>query len=109
MDAGETPAACAMRELREETGITTATAGEAILFFRNPYPDHLNIIILAKIDVQQPPVEIDGVEITDSMWVTPESVPEKLSKHTYLGLKNGWATANIQFDFPNSQVTTSSY
>lgn len=109
MDAKETPAACAMRELREETGLTTAVAGEAILFFRNPYPDHLNIIILARIDAPQPAVTIDGSEITDSMWVTPQTVPEKLSKNTYLGIKNGWATQNISFEFPDSQIETSSY
>ena len=109
MDRGETPAECAMRELREETGITSAVPGDAILFFRNPFPDHLNIIILAQIESQKPQVKIDGVEITDSMWVTPETVPDTLSKHTYLGLKNAWATKNIQFDFPNSHVTISSY
>ena len=109
MDTGETPAECAMRELREETGIDSAIIGETILFFRNPFPDHLNIIVMAQIDAQQPKVTIDGVEITDSMWVTPQTVPDKLSKHTYFGLKNAWATKNIQFDFPNSQVTDSSY
>ncbi|MFK7802649.1 MAG: NUDIX hydrolase [Anaerolineae bacterium] len=109
MDAGETPAECALRELREETGLVSATAGETILFFRNPGPDHLNIIILATIDAQQPQTKLDGVEITDSMWVTPDTVPEKLTMHTTLGLTNAWATRNIKFEFPVSQVINSAF
>ncbi|MFT5193592.1 MAG: ADP-ribose pyrophosphatase YjhB (NUDIX family) [Cellvibrionaceae bacterium] len=109
MNRGEIPAECALRELREETGITSAVVAETILFFRNPGPDHLNIIVLAHIDAKQPKVTMDGVEIIDSMWITPATAPNKLTIHTLRGLQNAWATKNISFEFPKSQLENSAF
>lgn len=46
LDRHEDPAVCALRELREETGLT-AVLGPVILIHKKPHPAHLELAYLA--------------------------------------------------------------
>ena len=109
MDKNESPADCGLRELREETGISDATTGEALLISHNSGPEHINIIFMAEVNRNKPVTKLDGVEITESKWITPETAPEHLTIETVVALKKAWATRNIDFDFPENQIAKASF
>ncbi|MEM9772990.1 MAG: NUDIX domain-containing protein [Chloroflexota bacterium] len=109
MDRNETPDQCGLRELREETGITDATIQQTLAYFRNPGPDHLNIIMLAELNEIQPQVEIDHSEIVDFKWITPEMVPDSITFHTAVGLQRAWQSKGIDFEFPSSKVIPTAF
>ena len=109
MDQKETPYECGIRELREETGITHATVYQTLAFFRNPGPDHLNIIVLAQLDDTEPKIEIDYSEIVDYKWVTPSEVPESITAHTAAGLQRAWQSKGIDYDFVSSKIIPSPF
>lgn len=109
MDRKETPYECGLRELREETGITNATVCQTLVYFRNPGPDHLNIIVLARLDESQPQIVIDHKEIVEYMWVTPSMVPKSITPHTAAGLQQAWQTKGITFSFDPSKIIPSAF
>lgn len=109
MDRNESPAECALRELREETGIDFATEGEVILISRNPGPEHINIIYMAHVDAVKPQTRVDGVEITESIWMTPNDAPEQLTKETVQAIKKAWAFHEVPFTYPEDQIVFASF
>ena len=109
MDRNESPAECAARELREETGITEVVSGEVIYMSRNPGPDHIIIIYLIEVDSVQPETVIDGVEITDSRWILPNDVPDLLTYETIFAMKKTWEKRNLEFDYPSHQMAPGSF
>ena len=109
MDRHESPAECAARELREETGLISKNAGQVINICRNPRPDHINIIYLTEVEGVKPEVNIDGLEIVDSKWINPESAPETLTSETVLALKKSWKMQDVPFDFPETQEVKNSF
>lgn len=109
MDRNESPAECALRELREETGIDFATEGEVIQISRNPGPDHINIVYLAHVDTVKPTTKVDGSEITESRWITPTETPDLLTKETVLAIEKAWASHQIPFNYPEHQIVYSSF
>ncbi len=71
LDRHETPAACALRELKEETGIS-AVLGPVIQITRDAPPTHLSIYYEA--DIEQDPVELSS-EIIDWGWFDTDDMP----------------------------------
>lgn len=71
---GEAPAAGALRELREETGLT-AVLGPIIHVSHNEQPDHLAIAYRAQ--VQPGPLTLSA-EIIEAKWCTVARLPDRL-------------------------------
>ena len=74
LEKGEAPADCAIRELREETGLT-AELGPIIYTTYEPAPAHIGIAYLATINGDA--LELSG-EIIDADWFEPTSLPDPL-------------------------------
>jgi ADP-ribose pyrophosphatase YjhB (NUDIX family) len=76
--AGESPADCALRELREEADLS-AVLGPPAYITRDPYPDHIGIAYLGWI---QPGTPTPGPEIMEARWFAPDSLPKPLLPFT---------------------------
>jgi ADP-ribose pyrophosphatase YjhB (NUDIX family) len=72
LNRNEAPAACALRELREETGITSAVLGPVIHISREGPPPQLVIAYVAYID--QDPTSLSS-EIIEWGWFYPDEMP----------------------------------
>ena len=70
----EAPAACALRELKEETGLEGAL-GPVVHVSRAESPPHLIIAYLARV---QPDAMALGPEIIDAQWFDPDTLPSPL-------------------------------
>ena len=75
LDRHEAPADCALRELREETGIETAVLGPVININRENPPAHLGIYYEAEID-QDPTVL--SAEIIEWAWFDTDNLPDNM-------------------------------
>lgn len=75
LEREEAPAEGALRELREETGIT-AVVGPPVHIAREKTPSHIGMAFLAWADSDQPIVL--SHEITEARWFTPETLPDGL-------------------------------
>jgi ADP-ribose pyrophosphatase YjhB (NUDIX family) len=71
LEKKESPAECALRELREETGIS-AVLGPIIQITRDDPPAHLSIYYEA--DIEQDPQKLSS-EILDWGWFDPDELP----------------------------------
>lgn len=78
----EAPAAGALRELREETGLT-AVLGPAVTVQHNLTPPHIGIAYLAQINGGEPQL---SHEIIEARWFPHDALPVPLSKHTRLAI-----------------------
>lgn len=72
LDRGEIPAKCALRELREETGLS-AVLGPVVHISRELVPPHIAIAYLARI--QPGPVQLSS-EIIEAEWYKYDALPE---------------------------------
>jgi len=77
IEAGETPAACATRELAEETGIALADGTEVLPWSRWITPEVVPVrfdthFVVALAPPHSPP-KPDGVEISDAGWFGPRA------------------------------------
>ncbi len=74
MNRGESPAACLIRELREETGLT-ARIGPVVQVLSEDRPEHLGLAYLGYIE----PGEITlSSEIIDAAWFPMDQLPVPL-------------------------------
>jgi len=76
--AGEAPADCALRELREEAGLS-AVIGPPVHIARDPHPDHIGIAYLGWI---RHGVPTPGPEIIEAQWFAPADLPRPLLPFT---------------------------
>lgn len=109
MDRNESPVECALRELKEETGLENVSLKRPLSVVRNPAPDHINLIFEIKVEGNCPETKLDKAEIVDSDWVTPNSVPGPLTAETIFAMKEVWALKDIKFDYPDNQILKSSF
>lgn len=74
LDRNETPAACALRELKEETGLD-GSLGPVVHFSRAEAPPHLIVAYLGRVT----PGEMTlGPEIINAGWFTLDDLPSPL-------------------------------
>lgn len=99
---GETPEQCALRELREETGIASGvrvlgvSAAEYTYDFPESYrrfrPDNVCgqkiSFVMAKADGDVE-MKVDGVEIDRGIWISPRDLPTFIHRAEYLQLVKG--------------------
>lgn len=97
-DEGETAEQCAVRELREEAGITEVTVlGKSDLVYKYDFPasyrrfrpDHIcgqRIEFVFGTCPADVVVTVDNVEVDNYMWVPTEKVGQFLKRKAYLEL-----------------------
>ncbi|NJN55383.1 MAG: NUDIX domain-containing protein [Anaerolineae bacterium] len=78
LNRNEDPQDCALRELREETGLT-AVLDRLLVLQRDPVPSHIGAIYLAF--AQAKPLQLSG-EIIEARWFDPETLPQPLTAMT---------------------------
>lgn len=83
LDRNESPAKCALRELREETGIS-AVLGPVIYISREPVPAHLGIYYEAFIE--QDPLVLSA-EIIEWRWFDTNDLPDKMLPAVQLAIE----------------------
>jgi len=74
---GEEPLAALRRELREELGIEVA---QATLLSTEPGPERLrhHRMHLFRVEIEEPRLRPDPVEIAESRWFAPAAPPERV-------------------------------
>ncbi|MBX3058402.1 MAG: NUDIX domain-containing protein [Anaerolineae bacterium] len=75
---GEEPAACALRELREETGLT-AVLDQVLVLQRSKELSEINVVYRAFAPAG--PMQLSG-EIMEARWFAPDALPEPLTAIT---------------------------
>ena len=75
LNRNESPAECALRELWEETGITTAELGPVVHISREGPPPQIVVSYVASIE--EDPVRLSS-EILEWAWFDPDVLPEPL-------------------------------
>jgi ADP-ribose pyrophosphatase YjhB (NUDIX family) len=79
LDRGEDPLAGAKRELREETGVTTAVFGPLIHLRRDNPPDHIGMAYVAQVPTTSPATMTLSNEITAADWFPADNIPRPFS------------------------------
>lgn len=82
VEAGENAEQALVREVREETGIEICDL-EYIGSQSWPFPSQLMLGFLARYSSGD--IAVDGVEISDARWFTPDNLPEVPPPHTISG------------------------
>ncbi|MDO8468143.1 MAG: NUDIX domain-containing protein [Candidatus Peribacter sp.] len=94
VESGENTEQAALRELKEEAGITARLIGSSARIYQYEYPpsyrrfrpDHVKgqqiRFVFAEVepDVQ---ITVDGKEINDSIWVTEADLPRYIKRKEY--------------------------
>ena len=93
LNRNEDPAAGAMRELWEETGIT-AELGPVVYLKHENYPAHLGIAFLAFANPQ--PMCLSS-EILEARWFAPDALPERLVPFTRAAIETAVHVYQTQF------------
>lgn len=78
LNRNEDPAAGALRELREETGLTVELKS-VVLIKREHHPPHVGIVFLAYATPQ--PMQLSG-EIMEARWFYPHDLPHEMFDFT---------------------------
>ncbi len=82
LDADETPADAANREIREELGLELAVDGHPIAV-QTPWRRHYNFLFTAQIDHVAPAALLGHTpEISDAAWFDLDALPEDLAEFT---------------------------
>lgn len=86
LERKESPADCAKRELREETGLTV-TIGPPIKTEYQPAPDQIVIAYLGWADGE--PTALSG-EILEAKWVALDNLPDELFHFAREAIEQGY-------------------
>ncbi len=100
-EEGETDEQCAIRELKEETGVVGVTilgiSNKTYQYdfpksYRRFRPDNVcgqKIVYLMGTVGRDVPVKLDHVEVNDCVWVTPDKIQTYVKRKEYLALIDG--------------------
>jgi ADP-ribose pyrophosphatase YjhB (NUDIX family) len=88
LEKNESPADCALRELREETGIQTADLGPVVHISREGPPPQVDITFVAYLD--QDPVALSS-EIIEWGWFDIDDMPGPLLSFVRLSIEKAAA------------------
>jgi ADP-ribose pyrophosphatase YjhB (NUDIX family) len=80
LERDESPAECALRELREETGLQ-ARLGPVVRLARERTPSHLGITYMGRLNGSMLEPVLSG-EILEARWFAPEALPLKIRPAT---------------------------
>lgn len=97
VEQGETVEEAALRELREEAGISARIIGvskkcyqyDFPASFRRFRPDHVCgqcIRFVFAVPGDASPIRVDGKEIEEHLWVLPQELPRYIKRRVYLQL-----------------------
>lgn len=98
VEGEESPEQCARRELKEEAGITNVAllgvSKEVYQYdfpssYRRFRPDHIcgqRILYVFALVEGDTPVQVDGREINQYMWIQPSELPKYVKRRAYLEL-----------------------
>jgi 8-oxo-(d)GTP phosphatase len=97
-EEGETSEQCAVRELEEEAGLTDVLVIGASnrvyqydfpASFRRFRPDHIKgqqIAFVFALVSREATVRVDNVEVDDAVWITPDRLPQYITRQEYLDI-----------------------
>jgi 8-oxo-dGTP pyrophosphatase MutT (NUDIX family) len=101
LDPGESPETCAVREVKEETGLNTANLQRHLITSYHTYEENAKHF-LKKTEwylmhsPNQPSLQPQtGEQITEAVWVAPDQLPMYTS-NTYLLIKDVLRSAGIE-------------
>lgn len=90
LSANEDPAAGALRELREETGLT-AVLHEPLLVWSDTGPTHLGIVFRASLQPQ--PVTLSS-EILEARWFAAHEIPQNSTPYAQQAIAAAYGPAS---------------
>lgn len=93
LNRNEDPAAGALRELWEETGIT-AELGPVVRLRYEDFPPHLGIAFMAFANPQSMRL---SSEILDARWFSPDDLPEEMTPFTRFAIETAVKIYHAQF------------
>jgi ADP-ribose pyrophosphatase YjhB (NUDIX family) len=86
LERGESPDECALRELKEETGLA-ADLGPVVRLTREKTPSHIGITYMGRVEgsVLEP---VLSSEILEARWYAADALPRKLRPATRLAVES---------------------
>lgn len=78
IESGESPHEAAMREVREETGLSVELDHLIALYFLRTTRDGLRFIFAGRIVSGEPAVPASG-EVAELRWFAPEALPDRMT------------------------------
>lgn len=97
VEEGETTEQAALRELREEAGIGARIIGVSKRCYKYDFPPSYRrfrpdnvcgqcIRFVFAVPSDESPVQVDGKEIDEHVWILPEQLPRYVKRRAYLQL-----------------------
>lgn len=97
VEAGETTEMAALRELKEEAGISARIIGVSKRCYKYDFPASYRrfrpdnvcgqcIRFVFAVPGNESPVQVDGKEIDEHVWILPEQLPRYIKRRAYLQL-----------------------
>lgn len=97
VEQGENTEIAALRELKEEAGISARIIGTSSRCYKYDFPASYRrfrpdnvcgqcIGFVFAVPSDDSPIQVDGKEINDHLWILPEQLPRYLKRKAYLQL-----------------------